>query len=67
MFKQFFFDDQRLFVRENLERAYGTTELVGTYRDHKICTSYCWAWTIKGPDGKTHLLYQGTVSGSGKC
>ena len=66
MFKQFFFDDQRLFVRENFERTYGETTLVGTYRDHKICTSYCWAWLIKGPDGKTHLLYQGTVSGSGK-
>ena len=63
MFKQLFFDDQRLFSRENLERDYGETELVGTYRDPRLCIGYCWAWAIKGPDGRTHLLYQGFEEG----
>lgn len=63
MFKQLFFDDQRLFVRENLDRSYGTPELVGTYRDAKVHTCYCWGWGIRGLDGKIHLLYQGYEAG----
>jgi hypothetical protein len=42
MFKQRFFDDQRLYVRENLERSYGTPELGATYRDNRLCPAYCW-------------------------
>lgn len=64
MFKQRFFDDQRLYVRENLERSYGTPELVATYRDNRLCPAYCWAWLVKGPDGRTNLIYQGFKEGT---
>lgn len=64
MSKQYFFDDQRLFVRENLERVYGGSQLVGTYRDPNVIIGYGWAWGIKGPDGRTHLLYEGYETGT---
>ncbi|NMA42974.1 MAG: hypothetical protein GX946_06295 [Oligosphaeraceae bacterium] len=63
MFKQLFFDDQRLFARENARRIYGAPEYVGHYRDSLLNISYCWAYAIKGPDGKTHLLFQGLYRG----
>jgi len=60
MFKQLFFDDQRLFLRENTKRHYGTPQWVGHYSDPTANTSYGWSWGVKGPDGKIHLLYFGT-------
>lgn len=63
MFKQLFFDDLWLFARENTRRVYGDMQLVGQYRDELLNISYCFAYAIKGPDGKTHLLFQGLMRG----
>lgn len=63
MFKQLFFDDLRLFARENARRVYGDMQLVGQYRDELLNLSYCFAYAVKAPDGKTHLLFQGLKRG----
>lgn len=63
MFKQLFFDDQRLYARENTRRVYGDLEHVGKYRDQLLNISYCWAYAIKAEDGKTHLIFQGFPRG----
>lgn len=42
-YRQLFFDDQRLFVRENLERVYGEATLEELYRDEKLVDPYGWA------------------------
>lgn len=59
MFKYLFFDDQRLLLRQNLERQYGEVELVGIYKDPELTTTYGWVWGCHGIDGKIHLVYMG--------
>ncbi len=65
MFKQLFFDDQRLLVRTGCERIYGTPQLVATYRDKDVRTAYGWVWVLEGIDGKMHMLYMGYTKKSG--
>lgn len=67
MYKQLFFDDQRLYLRENTRRIYGTPEWIGHYVDKNVNTSYGWGWAIKGLDDKIHLLYMGTRPNSDKA
>lgn len=63
MYKNLFFDDQRLFGRENLERCYGEPELVATYNDGVSFTSVEGAYVFLTDDGKYRLLYQAKVEG----
>lgn len=59
MLKQFFFDDQRLFVRLNAKREYGRAECVGTYCDPNMTPIFSWA--LKGTDGRIHLISTGNT------
>lgn len=61
MFKYLFFDDQRLFVRENLERKYGKPELIedAVYRDPWVDTSLSGTFVFRMPDGGYRMIYQG--------
>lgn len=63
-YRQLFFDDQRLFVRENLERVYGDATLEGLYRDENLVNPYGWVWAVDGPDGLVHLMYMGEHIGN---
>lgn len=58
-YRQLFFDDQRLYIRENLERVYGNPELAGVYQDTTLAVEYGWVWALDGQDGKVHLVYLG--------
>ena len=62
MFKHLFFDDQRLYVRQGLHRAYGTPEVVGTFVDPNLTSPYGWCFAARGLDGKVHLLYNGILA-----
>ncbi len=58
MYKQLFFDDQKLLLRDNLKREYGRPEVIpeSVYRDaREIQVTSMW----KAPDGKYHLFYFG--------
>ena len=61
MFKYLFFDDQRLFARENLVRKYGTPELIedAFYRDPNVDMNLSGSCVFKCPDGKYHMIYHG--------
>ncbi len=61
MFKYLFFDDQRLFVRENLERRYGHPELIedAVWQDPWLDTSLSGTFVFRRPDGKYHMIYHG--------
>ena len=59
MFTQFFFDDQRLFGRENLRRVYGTPELLAEYFDGEFSTDYHTGYAFRLADGRVRLLYYG--------
>ena len=59
MFKHLYFDDQRLFVRENLRRVYGHPKMVGYYHDSHASGFFGWSWAVKDESGLTHLFYQG--------
>ena len=59
MFKYLFFDDQRLLLRQNLERQYGEVSIAGIYNDSKLTTSYGWVWVCRGTDNKVHMVYMG--------
>lgn len=58
-YRQLFFDDQRLYVRENLERVYGQPQLVNVYQDKTLIDEYGWVWALDGQDGRVHLMYMG--------
>lgn len=53
-YRQLLFDDQRLFVRENLERVYGEANLENIYRDENLVDPYGWVWAAAFPalDGR---------------
>ena len=59
MFKHLFFDDQRLYVRENLRRVHGQPAMVGCYQNHDVHVFYGWSWAVMDAEGRTHLFYQG--------
>ena len=46
MQKQLFFDDNKLFVKENVTRDYGRPELVGAYTDGVVSTDFCTGWVF---------------------
>ena len=57
MYTQFFFDDARLFERENLKRVYGEPKLLGVLEDEEFKTSWPAVWAIKTPENFVRLLY----------
>lgn len=59
MNKQLFFDDNRLFSKENVTRDYGKLELVGEYKDKAVSTDFCTGWVFPIGNGKYRLLYFG--------
>lgn len=56
--KQLFFDDEFLFARENVRRAYGKPEPVAVYRDGVCETVFC-TGSVFCIDGKYRLIYFG--------
>lgn len=64
--KQLFFDDEKLFGRENVTRTYGTPQLEAVYFDGMVSTDYFSPWVFSGTDGKTRMIYYGTHIESGK-
>lgn len=57
MKKHLFFDDNKLFVRENVKRKYGDAELVSIYRDPIGSTDFCTGNIFKLDNGKFRLMY----------
>ncbi len=68
-FKYLFFDDQRLFVRENLDREYGRPELLedAVYRDPLVDTTLAGVYVFRMPDGQFHMIYQGIADAEGEA
>ena len=61
MYKYLFFDDQKLLLRDGLERVYGKPTLVkdSVYTDGHTSTDFPTSYIFKTDDGKYRLLYQG--------
>ena len=59
MQKQLFFDDNNLFVRENVKRSYGHPQHVATYHDGVCSTDWCAGWVFRLDDGRYRMLYFG--------
>lgn len=61
MYQYLFFDDQKLFVRKNLERRYGVPELIAdsVYHDGHSSTDWRTGYVFKTADGKYRMIYQG--------
>ena len=59
MQKHLFFDDNKLFSKENVTRDYGRPELVGEYSDPAVSTDFCTGWVFRIDDGRYRLLYFG--------
>lgn len=59
MKKHLFFDDSKLFSKENLTRDYGKAELVGEFYDKDVSTDFCTGWVFPIDGGKYRLLYFG--------
>ncbi len=58
MFKQLFFDDQRLLLRSNLKRVYGEVEAIPESVYYEDCGAVpCDASICKLADGKYHMFY----------
>ena len=57
-FKYLFFDDQRLYARENLRRELGRPQAVAKYQDPDYDMPLPPAAVFKCPDGKYRMLYQ---------
>ena len=56
-FKNLFFDDQRIFLRENLKRVMGHPEPIAAYQDPVYDTPLCSGWTFRCDDGKYRMAY----------
>ena len=65
MFKQLFFDDQRLLGRAGTGREYGKPELVEEYVDPLYSTDYFSPWVFE-KDGGYVMLYIGKKRDTGK-
>ena len=59
MQKHLFFDDNKLFSKENVTRDYGLPELVAEYVDASVSTDFCTGWIFPLDGGKYRLLYFG--------
>ncbi len=57
MKKQLFFDDGRLFGRENVERRYGKPQLCSVYNDGICSTDFSTGYVFKLDDGSFRMLY----------
>lgn len=57
MKKQLFFDDNRLFSRDNAERKYGKPERVAEYVDSVCSMDFCTGWVFLTDSGKYRMLY----------
>ena len=57
-FKYLFFDDQRLYARENLRRELGRPEAIAAYQDPDYDMPLPPAAVFRCPDGKYRMLYQ---------
>jgi len=57
MKKQLFFDDNKLFGRNNVIRKYGMPKLINTYSDQISSTDYCTGQVFLLENGKYRLLY----------
>lgn len=68
MYKYLFFDDDRLFRRQNVKRAYGIPQLQtdAIYTDGSATTPWPGPWVFKLDDGSYRMLYQGLQEGSDK-
>lgn len=62
MKKQLFFDDNKLFSKENVKRQYGRPSLIAKYRDENVSTDFCTGWVFS-VDGGYRLLYFGHSNG----
>lgn len=58
-YRQLFFDDMRLYVRENFVRVYGEPKLQEVYQDKTLAVEYGWVWALDAPDGRVHMIYLG--------
>ena len=61
MKKQLFFDDSRLFGKDNVKRVYGQPALIedAIYTDGVCSTDFCTGNVFKLPNGKYRMLYFG--------
>ena len=59
MQKLLFFDDNNLFVRENVTRKYGHPQRISTYFDGVCSTDWGSGWTFCMEDGSYRMLYFG--------
>ena len=59
MVKQLFFDDNKLFSKDNLTRKYGEVTCVAEYNDGVCSTDFCTSWVFRLDDGKYRMLYFG--------
>lgn len=68
MYKYLFFDDQRLFGRDNVERCYGEPTLLETsvYYDGMFATNTVSPFVFKKDDGKYRMIYQGKHCENGR-
>ena len=62
-FKNLFFDDQRLFMRENLRREMGHPEPIAAYQDPDYDTPLMSGQVFKCDDGKFRMVYMVLVDG----
>ena len=57
MKKQLFFDDSRLFGKDNVKRVYGKPTLMAIYNDGICSTDFCTGNVFKLDDGTYRMLY----------
>ena len=57
MQKQLFFDDNELFVIDNLKREYGKYEIAAQYKDPSCSSDFCTGHVFKLDDGRYRMLY----------
>lgn len=67
MFKYLFFDDQKLYKRENLNRHYGIPEIIDTsvFYDGFSSTDVRSPYVFKCDDGKYRMIYDGNLENGG--
>ncbi len=59
MKKQLFFDDNKLFGRDNVIRKYGKPEVISVYNDGVCSTDFCTGYVFRLENGKYRMLYFG--------
>ena len=59
MQKLLFFDDNKLFGIDNVERRYGKPELISVYNDGVCSTDYCTGSVFRLDNGKYRMIYFG--------